>query len=559
MTRGSPTFFSNVKSFSYAFSNFRCWFYCGLVCLFSQLNAGAVTLTGDRGTDHWTVTVTQVSPSTPGNFKVTGVTSITGNVIAGWQVYASNADYTAFTTIAFYSYSTVGSTDTIEFSMPPGRTRVWVYPFGQDQAYWDSGHPGENKFVNVEIFAGSPCPPKDYNFRITNSSPGFGKHFIIVAVPSDGSVWETMEDFVAPPLSSVNHTGHKDHLCGEFRVYEVGGEGDPLKLYTPPPPGPSPDPAPVPSPTPNPPPTPPPAPPAPTPAPVPNPDHGDPVPVPLPPDPTKDDIWNANTAKQLSAIEKNTRDTAAGGKGTNDKLDYANDRLKYIDENVAKMEGRDKDRTDKEKAIADAVPTSEEMLRRGSEAAERAREIIGTLPSAPAVVVPANRPNFTVSFFGRTMDLDPFRDDRFGPFATWLKFFIAWLLVVKYATWCLGECRAAIAVMVTAPQARGNTVAGSGGQLTGVLAAALITGVFAVGLVSCVAWKETEAGGLFLSMFGRNPFELASGAVASALWMVQQCFPIETCIAVLIGRILFHNTLALATVTVASIVRFINV
>ena len=344
------------------------------------------------------------------------------------------------------------------------------------------------------VYQVGACPPKNYTFMIQNDSALAGKHFLIFAVPSNGDTMITMEDFVAPPLSAVLHQGHMDSLCGEFRVFIDPDNEHPLIPYNPPPapgggggPGvPYPTPSPPITPAPTPPnPTPPPAPPTPPIPPHPDPTPPNPVPVPIPPDPTKEDLWNANSAVALAAIEKNTRYTGERAKGIEDKVAYANDRLKSLDEKSGYANDRlksiqeildetkkndvdaralEKREADNAKATLDnfdgdgknaaAVLAGTSAGEQGKTAASAAlTSTFGPQPSG-VVASPGGPPSGGVVLpigSGRTVTVlsNPF--DSAGPFgglmanvAAFVRRMIAWSIVVIFFTWVVGKVRVVV-------------------------------------------------------------------------------------------------------------------
>ena len=85
---------------------------------------------------------------------------------------------------------------------------------------------------------------------------------------------------------------------------------------------------------------------------------------------------------------------------------------------------------------------------------------------------------FTISepFTGKTFDMNPFRSDRFGGVASWLRQLAVWLLVAGFAVYAVHEASGTVRDIAQSRQARGNTVvAGTGAQATALVAASAIT------------------------------------------------------------------------------------
>ena len=421
----------------------------------------------------------------------------------------------------------------------------------------------DTDYVWMEI--GPPCGNVDYRFTVTNTSGVFAKKFVIFAEPTGDGIVTTLDEFTLGPTQSVVKTGTVPNFCGEVKIYELQGDEETPVPYAPPfsPPGPGPFPDPSglpPPPTPSPTPDPAPAPPSPAPDPTPSPTPGTGTPDIIPtPDPTNRDIYDANTALQLDAIRRNTENTATGVNSTNKKLDYANDRLKRIDDNIAAIEARDEYRSARQKDIEDGIPGIDEMLARATAAAESVKSAAGTLPEAAVITVPSVSNAFQISMLGQTYDLNPFSESRFGPLAAKFRALIAWFVVMSFGIWASKNAREVIASMLASPQTRGNTVAGTGGQLTALLAAGLIAVILSTGVVAVVAWKETSLGGFTVTeMLATNPLAGATGSFAKVFWALDQIFPVVTILTAVVARITFQWICVLALIVTAVAIRFIN-
>jgi len=129
---------------------------------------------------------------------------------------------------------------------------------------------------------------------------------------------------------------------------------------------------------------------------------------------------------------------------------------------------------------------------------------------------------------------------------------------MAYGAWASLNARQGISAMIAAPQAKGNTIAGTGGQITALIAAAAITVVISTGLVAIAAWRDTSLGGFTVAdMIITSPLAGASGNVAKGLWLLDQVFPIQTAIAVVVARIFFQWAVAIAILIVSTVIRFL--
>jgi len=138
-------------------------------------------------------------------------------------------------------------------------------------------------------------------------------------------------------------------------------------------------------------------------------------------------------------------------------------------------------------------------------------------------------------FGGFVFDLNPFSEDRLGPIASWFRSATEWLTVILLGAWIWGEIEGKIKGLSLAQQAKGNTVAGTGGQLTALLAAGAITAAV-VSLTSLlVSWGF---GSVSLETF-RNVIDVNPlGSMASdSLWMIDQLLPTATLVTCCAARL----------------------
>jgi hypothetical protein len=155
------------------------------------------------------------------------------------------------------------------------------------------------------------------------------------------------------------------------------------------------------------------------------------------------------------------------------------------------------------------------------------------------------------AFGGGTIDFNPFRSDRLGPVMTGFRTALAWLAVVLFAIWALRETFAVIKDSGKLSQVVGPKVIVAGESDGGLLVAGtyilLTVGAVAVLLAACVAIYDTNWPiiGQFTALFTTGPFH---SFPAQAMWMLDQVFPVATCVAVLLGRLIYLKLLALAYV-----------
>ena len=121
-----------------------------------------------------------------------------------------------------------------------------------------------------------------------------------------------------------------------------------------------------------------------------------------------------------------------------------------------------------------------------------------------------------------------------------VRVFMQAILIYWWIYYMQGECRSVLRSVGLAPQARGNTVAGTGGQVTALLASTVIT-IALLGVPVAMAaltdngigWRQT------VNFFGAFT-DGTGGTIASMSWqLVCECFPVLTFVTILNNVIIF--------------------
>lgn len=139
-------------------------------------------------------------------------------------------------------------------------------------------------------------------------------------------------------------------------------------------------------------------------------------------------------------------------------------------------------------------------------------------------------------FGGMTVDMNPFRSDRFGPIAAWMRTAASWLAIVLFAVWLTPQLKADIIALYTAPQAKGNTIAaGTGAQATAAAAALAITTIVITASVALMSWFYGDMDlGMMAAAMSSNP---AQTLASSAVWVIDQVIPIATVLICLLAKV----------------------
>jgi len=170
--------------------------------------------------------------------------------------------------------------------------------------------------------------------------------------------------------------------------------------------------------------------------------------------------------------------------------------------------------------LRDARPSDASQASAGSAAKTDADSKFASLPSASSKTATTSAPTWTVtnSLVG-TVDINPFRSDRFGPIASWFRSAFSWLLGVLFAIAVAKEASACIKGVSQAQQAKGNPVlAGTGAQATALIAAGVMTALIVAAIVAVIALAVSDFGfGTLASVFSANPYSGLPGGVAYCL------------------------------------------
>jgi hypothetical protein len=194
-----------------------------------------------------------------------------------------------------------------------------------------------------------------------------------------------------------------------------------------------------------------------------------------------------------------------------------------------------------------------------SAGASLASKIPTTSGLSSVSITSASAPDFTVSlpsaFGGGTFDLNPFRSDRCGPVVDWLRGAFYWLTVVGFGYWASTRVSEWTRAASTLQQSKGNTVAGTGGQISAAIAAALVVVVISTFLVALVGYLAGDFSlASIIGKLGVNP----TTGLGSALYMLDRCFPVAAILTALVARISWNLYASSIFASAIGVIRFIN-
>lgn len=201
-------------------------------------------------------------------------------------------------------------------------------------------------------------------------------------------------------------------------------------------------------------------------------------------------------------------------------------------ENIETLLQQEKDRIAAEKTAADGVAATAEATgaAKKAEAESSFNSAVGSIKSHTAEGA-GSASKFTLSIptgrEERSIATDPFNGVLGIAFA-WVKFIAAVFIAWHFTFWGIGEVQKVLLWAGILGPARGNTVAGSGGQVTSTLVATWITTLLLVAPTTLMALfvdSPANFGSGTISLFG----ELASSNVGlGAMYFMQNAFPMAT-------------------------------
>jgi len=155
---------------------------------------------------------------------------------------------------------------------------------------------------------------------------------------------------------------------------------------------------------------------------------------------------------------------------------------------------------------------------------------------------PGSGSGWTMTIMGSTIDFNPTGQPGLLVFCAWFKAAFTWTVFIGYQWFIWTELRRVVFSVSLAAPAKGNTVAGSGGQITSFAVAVLITGV----MVSLPAVYWTYVSGVtpeFDVVAANNPFTTAAGEslLTRGSYLLDMLFPVNLVLAVASGTFLIRT------------------
>lgn len=250
---------------------------------------------------------------------------------------------------------------------------------------------------------------------------------------------------------------------------------------------------------------------------------------------------------------------------TNSKLDSANSKLDTSNTNTAAA-------VTKLDAIAAKLGPSAEDAATAAATAVSGATTAGTAAGSaaagwfsantPATMVPTLETETGIlaitmpaEFGGKTFDMNPFTSDRMGGVISWFRAATAWAALVTLGVWVWLQTKGWLDMFSGVQQAKGNTVAGTGGQATAFIAAGLMTAAIVTGVTGMLGWAFGDIS--FPAIRAAAMTNPLTSMPTKAAWMLDQVFPVATLVSCLLARLSFNMYAAPLFATCQAVVRFI--
>jgi len=189
-----------------------------------------------------------------------------------------------------------------------------------------------------------------------------------------------------------------------------------------------------------------------------------------------------------------------------------------------------------------AKPTTVTMSSEATAAGAAFNAAMGDVTASLRGTITASVPTSSGSIFAVTIprgpsaavevDLNPLAHPSIAAIAAWIKLVLTVLLLIGFEAWVWTQFDDYVKAFVQVPQAKGNTIAGTGGQATGLIAA----GILAALITSLPAAFFAVYGGSFTAIGVLGSSELMPATQSffvAAFYVLSAFFPVTVALAVL--------------------------
>lgn len=261
-----------------------------------------------------------------------------------------------------------------------------------------------------------------------------------------------------------------------------------------------------------------------------------------------DDIKSTNDEIAAKDLDVDV-DVDVDSQGTEDRLDDVVSELQEHNDREDAREARIQ-------SLIDSTPDESAFMAAGQSAASGIVAIVPELEYAGPDITGAP-PIFLLEIGSVSWNLDPFQFEGMSDLADWVRAGFAFFFVIAFGRWASETGSGYIKAIASARQAKGNTVAGTGGQATGLIAAGLITAALATATLALYSWTTYDIGiGTVADAFGWNPFS-GGGVVSGAIYLLDRFIPLAAFVGLLVGQIIWRMAADTAFLLVTTIIRFI--
>lgn len=182
-------------------------------------------------------------------------------------------------------------------------------------------------------------------------------------------------------------------------------------------------------------------------------------------------------------------------------------------------------------------------------------QAVPTIP-IPAASTEKSILNFTIPGIGVHVNLDPAEDDQLATFCYYVSMLMGWAMILAYTVWVWEYFLQVLGIALTAQQAKGNTVAGTGGQLTAFLAAGIMT----IAFLALPAAYWTIAHWDFSALETPSPFDSSGKGtmIGAALYLLSLVFPYSLALTLIALSLVVRKLGATLVLGLHAYVRFVT-
>jgi len=216
----------------------------------------------------------------------------------------------------------------------------------------------------------------------------------------------------------------------------------------------------------------------------------------------------------------------------------------------------------KGKEFFEQAPTTQEYEQMGTAAKATVVQAFNTAKASPGygTVEQGSNSLFIIDLgsTGHQLNFDPADSPLLSKYATFCKAAIAWLITTLFGFYVWNWGKELYMVLALTTPAKGNTVAGSGGQITSLVVAIGVTAVIVAFPVAF--WAAADSGMTWGYDLTQNPLTSASGATdvgEMAIYLFNFFMPVGTMLSALTSYLIILKAGLLLVAGAQTVIRYI--